>query len=151
MSLVDYASSDEDEAAEVGEEGEEETHHLKAPKEDVPEEYPLPRPLPRNQSELQSTQKTDIVSDQSEPSVLKLPDASQLFNSPTMSSHLVNGSDHSSRVAAAMAENASRKRESNGLASSCPRSKLPRGTLPHSRSVPDTGGGLLVPPQLSGR
>jgi hypothetical protein len=69
-----------------------------------------------------------------------------------MSSSLLTSSDHSSRVAAAMAENASRKRDSNGSASALlPRRKVPRGTLPHSRNVPDTVRGVLVPPQLSGR
>ena len=82
----------------------------------------------------------------SEPSVVKLPDASVLLNSTHVSSHLVSGGDHSSRVAAAMAEHESRKREPNGLTSALPRSKIPRGNMPHSRV-----GGLLVPPQLKGR
>ncbi|GFY92201.1 hypothetical protein Acr_08g0005970 [Actinidia rufa] len=90
-------------------------------------------------------------SDSSEPSVVKLPDASVLLNSTHVSSHLVSGGDHSSRVAAAMAEHESRKREPNGLTSALPRSKIPRGNLPHSRNIPDTVDGLLVPPQLKGR
>lgn len=64
---------------------------------------------------------------------------------------MFSGGDHSSRVAAAIAESASRKRESNEFVSSVPRSKVPRGNLPHSKNVPDTIGGMLVPPQLSGR
>lgn len=84
-------------------------------------------------------------------SVEKLPDASLLLNSPFVSSNLVSASDHSSRVAAALAENASRKRDSNGMASSTVRNKAPRGNLPHSKSVPETTSGLLVPPQISGR
>ena len=63
----------------------------------------------------------------------------------------MNTSDHSSRVAAALAENASRKRETNGMASSSVRSKVPRGNLPNTRNTPDTSGGMLVPPQISGR
>lgn len=63
----------------------------------------------------------------------------------------MNTSDHSSRVAAALAENVSRKRDSNGLASSALRSKVPRGNLPPSRNVPDTSGGMLLPPQIKGR
>lgn len=59
--------------------------------------------------------------------------------------------NYSSRVAAASAESASRKRESGSFVSPIPRSKVPRGNLPHSRIVPDTVGGMLVPPQLSGR
>lgn len=90
--------------------------------------------------------------DSSEQSIERLPDASLLLNSPAMSSSLFNSSDHSSRVAAAMAENATRKRDSNGSASALlPRRKVPRGTLPRSRNVPDTVSGVLVPPQLSGR
>lgn len=64
---------------------------------------------------------------------------------------VVTGTDHASRVAAAMAESSTRKRDSNGLTSTLPRSKLPKGNLPHSKNVLDTAGGLLVPPQLSGR
>lgn len=97
-----------------------------------------------------SNQQDESSFNQSEPSMLKLPDVSLLLNSPAMSSHLMN-SDHSSRVAAAMAENASRKRESNGLTSTNPRNKVPKGSLPHSKNLPDTAGGLLRPPQLGGR
>lgn len=90
-----------------------------------------------------------------QPSLEKLPDASELFNSTDFSSNnALSGStiDHSSIVATAVAQSASRKRDSIGsLPSSLPRSKVPKGTLPHSKNVPDTGGGLLVPPQLSGR
>ena len=50
-----------------------------------------------------------------------------------------------------MAGSGSRKRESNGSGFPQPRSKLPRSSLPHSRNVPDTLGGLLIPPQLHGR
>lgn len=63
----------------------------------------------------------------------------------------MNASDHSSRVAAAQAENASRKRDSNGKASSSNRSKVPRANPPRSRNIPETAAGMLVPPQLSGR
>ena len=85
----------------------------------------------------------------------KLPDASVLLNSPTVS--LMSGNDHASVVAAAMVESVSRKRDSKGMmglgssVSIPPRAKLPRATLPHSKSVPDTGSGTLVPPQLKGR
>ncbi|XP_057976803.1 uncharacterized protein LOC131163956 isoform X5 [Malania oleifera] len=97
-------------------------------------------------------QQPDSTLHSSMPSSLeKLPDASLLLNSPAISSSLASHSDHASRVAAAIAQSASRKRESNGLVSNFPLSKVPRGTLPHSRNVPDTEGGLLVPPQLRGR
>ncbi|PNX96023.1 hypothetical protein L195_g019223 [Trifolium pratense] len=87
----------------------------------------------------------------SSPLVEKLPDASFLLSSPTVTSSPMNASDHSSRVAAALAENASRKRDSNGKASSAIRSKVPRANPPHSKNIPETAGGMLVPPQLSGR
>ncbi|XP_030962063.1 uncharacterized protein LOC115983497 [Quercus lobata] len=142
MSLVDYASSSDDDVSAEEEEHEEE--------EDEPQQ--LPNPNPHNQiSGSSSNLQPESTVHSSEPSIERLPDASFLLNSPASLSNLMSSSDHSSRVAAAMAENASRKRDSNGLASSLPRNKVPRGTLPHSRNVPDTVGGVLVPPQLSGR
>ena len=87
------------------------------------------------------------------PSFVKLPDASELLNSADFSSSsLGGGTDHSSLVASAMAQSASRKRDSVGLSSSLPRSnKVPKGTLPQSKNASDTAGPMLVPPQLSGR
>lgn len=79
----------------------------------------------------------------------KLPDASLLLNSPLSSPQIVT--DHSSRVAAAMAENASRKRDSVESSSLYVRGKIPRGNLPNSKNIPDTSKGLLMPPQLHGR
>lgn len=96
-----------------------------------------------------SSKLMEIVSDQSPE--LTLPDASFLLNSPVVPSNQVNASDHSSRVAAAMAESAARKRDLNGSPAGYPRSKVPKGTLPHSKSVPETVGGRLLPPQLAGR
>ncbi|XVF24239.1 hypothetical protein REPUB_Repub13aG0110600 [Reevesia pubescens] len=95
------------------------------------------------------------LADQKPETFEKLPDASVLLNSPTVS--FVSGNDHASLVA--VAESASRKRDSKGMMgvgssgslAAPPRSKLPRATIPHSKSVPDTGGGALVPPQLRGR
>lgn len=145
MSLVDYASSsDEDEEAEPIQEQQLHSQVPLAPNPDPP--------LPQTQSSASaSDQQPEIASSSSVPSIEKLPDASFLLNSPAISSHLLSGYDHSSRVAAAMAESASRKREAKGFSSSLPRSKVPKGTLPHSRNVPDTVGGLLVPPQLKGK
>ncbi|XP_019056032.1 PREDICTED: uncharacterized protein LOC104613438 isoform X2 [Nelumbo nucifera] len=142
MSLVDYASSSEDEG-EAGEQGGED-NEKGSPPSSVPESH-------SQGLTSSSTEKPDNALHASTPSIEKLPDASLLLSSPTFSSHQIGGSDHSSRVAAAMAQSASRKRESNGPTSSYPRSKIPRGNLPHSRSVPDTIGGLLRPPQLNGR
>lgn len=104
-----------------------------------------------NRSVVSSYQQPESTAHSSAPSIEKLPDASMLLNSPVFSSNMFSGGDHSSRVAAAIAESASRKRESNEFVSSVPRSKVPRGNLPHSKNVPDTIGGMLVPPQLSGR
>ncbi|XP_011088134.1 uncharacterized protein LOC105169439 [Sesamum indicum] len=157
MSLVDYAaSSDEDEPQSPAREQEneqvkenpEERHRSGVPAPD--HEDPV-RARSRNSTNLQptSSKRTDIVSNQS--SELKLPDASFLLNSPVVSSNLLNASDHSSRVAAAMAESAARKRDLNGPSSTYPRSKVPKGTLPHSKNVPDTVDGRLLPPQLAGR
>ncbi|PON37974.1 hypothetical protein TorRG33x02_346200 [Trema orientale] len=141
MSLVDYTSSDEDDdvPAEPVEEN------------DNASRNPPPPPQPQNHSE--SSEKPESASSLPTPEIEKLPDASELLNSPDFSYNALSGTDHSSRVAAAMAQSASssRKRESIGVASSLPRSKVPKGTLPHSKNVPDTVRGLLVPPQLSGR
>lgn len=150
MSLVDYASSSDDDVPEpTEEESKEEEPQL--PQRDSPP--PPPPPPPRNQTKSGSSldQQPGKKPHSSLPSVEKLPDASFLLNSPAVSSNLINASDHSSRVAAALAENASRKRDSNEKASSAVRSKVPRGNLPHSRNFPDTSGGMLVPPQISGR
>jgi hypothetical protein len=146
MSLVDYASSSDDDVSEVAAEEEEEEH------QDEPEQLPNHNPPPQNQiSGSSSNQQPESAAHSAGAFIERLPDASLLLNSPAMLSDLMNSNSHTSRVAAAMAENASRKRDSNGLASSLPRNKVPRGTLPHSRNVPDTVGGVLVPPQLSGR
>lgn len=80
----------------------------------------------------------------------KLPDASLLLSTPSTSSTLSSANDHASRVAAARAESAVRKRD-HALSSAGPRNKVPRGNLPPLRNVPDTAGSMLVPPQLSGR
>lgn len=98
-----------------------------------------------------SYQHSNVASTLPPPSLKKLPDVSHLLASPPLPSNQMIGTNHSSRVAAAMAESASRKRESNGSAFPFPRSKLPRGQLLHSRNIPDTSGGQLIPPQLRGR
>ncbi|XP_042514173.1 transcriptional regulator Myc-A-like isoform X2 [Macadamia integrifolia] len=159
MSLVDYASSSEDNDAEIGEgeeeEEEEEEEEQRGGGREAKEleEEPLPSTVNfHNQRSISpSHQLPDSTTHLPAPSIEKLPDALLLLSSPALSSHQMSSTDHYSRVAAAMAESASRKREINGLASSYLRSKLPRGNLPHSKNVPDTVGGLLIPPQLSGR
>ncbi|KAI5311018.1 hypothetical protein L3X38_000395 [Prunus dulcis] len=143
MSLVDYASSDDDVSEEIRENKENEPAQ-------VPQDDPQPPTRPHTQSVVSSYQQPESTAHSSAPSIEKLPDASMLLNSPVFSSNMFSGVDHSSRVAAAIAESASRKRESNEFVSSVPRSKVPKGNLPHSKNVPDTIGGMLVPPQLSG-
>ncbi|KAH7528030.1 uncharacterized protein LOC107417804 [Ziziphus jujuba] len=148
MSLVDYTSSDEDD--DVPEDLPEKQENVSDQPPTPSPPPPLPNPLHKQKPSSESYQKPES-SHSKEPPIEKLPDASLLLNSPDFSSNMVSATDHSSLVAAAMAENASRKRDSKGLASSLPRSKVPKGSLPHSKNVPDTVGGMLVPPQLSGR
>ncbi|XVE90797.1 hypothetical protein DITRI_Ditri20bG0105500 [Diplodiscus trichospermus] len=144
MSLVDYASSSDDDVSDSEHEPPQQRHDAPAP---PPPRHPSPP----------KTLASGSSADQKPETLEKLPDASMLLNSPTVS--LTSGNDHASVVAAAMAESVSRKRDSNGmmgLGSSSgvplpPRAKLPRATLPHSKSFPDTEGGTLVPPQLRGR
>ncbi|TKY49636.1 glycerol-3-phosphate dehydrogenase [NAD(+)] 1, cytosolic [Spatholobus suberectus] len=146
MSLVDYASSSDDDVPEPTSTEEERN------KEEEPQPpKPSSPPRTKTKSGSSSDQQLENKPHSSPPSVEKLPDASLLLNAPTVSSNLMSTSDHFSRVAAAQAENASRKRDSNGMASSAVRSKVPRGNLPHSRNVTETAGGMLVPPQISGR
>lgn len=96
-----------------------------------------------------SSTQVETVSDES--SELKLPDASFLLNSPVVPSNLLHPTDHTSRVAAAMAEGAARKRDLQGSPATYPRSKVRKGTLPHPKNIPETVGGRLLPPQLAGR
>ncbi|CAJ1957986.1 unnamed protein product [Sphenostylis stenocarpa] len=139
MSLVDYASSSDEDVPEPTEQG------------CKKEEEPQPPPRSQTKSGSSSNQQLENKSHSSLPSVEKLPDASLLLDAPTVLSNLMSASDHFSRVSAAQAENASRKRDSNGMSSSSVRSKVPRGNLPHSRNVPETSAGMLLPPQISGR
>ncbi|KAH7570617.1 hypothetical protein ACOSP7_018907 [Xanthoceras sorbifolium] len=155
MSLVDYASSSSDDEVVLEAEAEQEQPQ-------IPEQKPSLPPINRRSvsaSSLSSNQRPESSAaavapslPPPPPSIEKLPDASLLLNSSAFSA--VTGTDHASLVAAAMAESATRKkRDSNGLASTLlPRSKVPKGgTLPHTKNVLDTAGGLLVPPQISGR
>nr|GMD69881.1 chloride channel protein 1 [Ipomoea batatas] len=157
MSLVDYASSDEEEDAELQEPLREknEQKEVKAAASQspaTPREDPPPSRIENKQAEPPSKKQALEFSHPSQPSELKLPDASFLLNSPSMPANLDRASDHSSRVAAAMAENATKKRDLSGPASSSyPRSKVPKGPLPHMKNFPDTVGGNLLPPQLAGR
>ncbi|XP_021611044.1 uncharacterized protein LOC110613932 isoform X2 [Manihot esculenta] len=149
MSLVDYASSSDDDVSEDREEkvvSEAETAPAEKPQNEPQLPNSFPTIPPNNQRPSES-----ISSPNPSPSCIeKLPDASLLLNSPSVSFSIGTGTDHASRVAVAMAESESRKR-AHGLPSTLPRSKVPKGSLPHTKMHPDTVGGILVPPQLSGR
>ncbi|KAL9660863.1 hypothetical protein QQ045_025682 [Rhodiola kirilowii] len=137
MSLVDYASDDG--------EGEEPQTISEAPKIE-----PRPNSTPLNQKvEQPARQHSPNATPSSRPTIEKLPDASLLLSSPNLSSHIFSSNNLSSRVTASLAENASRKRAANRSPPSSTQTKLPKGTLSHSRNV--SANGLLVPPQLSGR
>ncbi|XP_073158045.1 uncharacterized protein [Henckelia pumila] len=145
MSLVDYtSSSDEDETEKLQQRG------------GIPEKPPSmidasSRQELNRKAESSTTSQMKSVSKTSESSELKLPDASFLLNSTSVPSNGLCASDHSTRVAAAMARSAARKRELNMLPADNPHSKFPKRSLPHSKNVPDTLGGRLLPPQLVGR
>jgi len=141
MSLVDYASSSDDDIEENQHEQEVEQHGQSSTSQ------------PSNQSQTSSFhgKQSKAGENSSIDSMIELPDASELLRSLAAPANQI-GSDHSSRVATAMAASASRKRpETNGFVSLSPHRKLPRGNLPPSRVPPDTSGGLLIPPQLRGR
>ncbi|KAI3905616.1 hypothetical protein MKX01_036525 [Papaver californicum] len=150
MSLVDYASSSDDEDGNIRDKqhdgNDDVAEHGKSQSSVVFQAHH------HNQRSISSSHQPPESSSQSlARPIEKLPDASLLLDSAAFSSHQMSGNDHSSRVAAAMAESSSRKRESKGSASTNLRSKFPRGNLPNTKSFPDTVGGALVPPQLKGR
>ncbi|XP_009417943.2 uncharacterized protein LOC103998246 isoform X2 [Musa acuminata AAA Group] len=163
MSLVDYASSEEEEEEEEeeidlqekGEEKGKQQMESAAPSLSPPSTRPLPPliPLPnrQNQIPIAANQPSTVVPPLPPPSLEGLLDVSVLFATQSYQSSQMVGTDHSSRVAAALAETASRKRESDGSTFPQPSSKHSRGQLRRLRNVPNTKGGLLVPPQLSGR
>ncbi|XP_018445467.1 uncharacterized protein LOC108817309 isoform X2 [Raphanus sativus] len=135
MSLVDYDDSSDDDVLPAAAE------HMEALPQQ-PQQKQKPSPAPPNTRCIKEKGKSEELP--------QLPDALLLLESPRLSQ--VNGGDHASLFAAAMAESALRKRVFNGKSSSLPRrSKLARGNLPHSKNSPDTLGNVLVPPQLNGR
>ncbi|KAJ6414411.1 hypothetical protein OIU84_003414 [Salix udensis] len=153
MSLVDYASSSDDDDPDNIEEEDEKHHHQQElheeqePKPQIEAQAAKPQISQLSWASLPKP-KQQVAGPSPLPSISKLPDASKLLNSPEVGLS-GSGSDHASRVSAAMAENASRKRELN--VGSSRSGKVSRGNLVATRNVPDTGGGLLVPPQLKGR
>lgn len=156
MSLVDYASSDEEDDLQPSEPpsiaivaAEERDDSRRKQPSTFTSSPPSSSRDTAQSTRSSSNQQSEDVSPLLPAPIERLPDASLLLNSPILSQPV--GTDHSSRVAAAMAENASRKREANGSSSSNIRGKIPRGNLPHSKNIPDTGSGQLVPPQLRGR
>ncbi|XP_065023332.1 uncharacterized protein LOC135649148 isoform X1 [Musa acuminata AAA Group] len=168
---------EEEEAIDLQEKGEEkgkQQMESAAPSLSPPSTRPLPPSIPlpdrQNQCSLEigefhatrtkeNVQKIPIAANQPSnvvpplplPSLEGLLDVSVLFATQSYQSSQTVGTDHSSRVAAALAETASRKRESDGSTFPQPSSKHSRGQLRRLRNVPNTKGGLLVPPQLSGR
>uniref|UniRef100_A0A7C8Z0W8 Uncharacterized protein n=1 Tax=Opuntia streptacantha TaxID=393608 RepID=A0A7C8Z0W8_OPUST len=156
MSLVDYASSDEEDDIQPSQppstavaSEERIDHRRKQPSTSSSPPSSQDTALRSESTRSSSNQQSEDVSPLLPPPIEKLPDASLLLNSPILSEPV--GTDHCSRVSAALAENASRKREANGSSSSNIRGKIPRGNLTHSKNIPDTGSGQLVPPQLLGR
>ncbi|KAH9774314.1 hypothetical protein KPL71_013604 [Citrus sinensis] len=148
MSLVDYASSSDDDVSEAEEQEQKDEQSLNPNDQPQSSTY-QPSPPPQKSGSSTSNQRPETAAPLRPPAFEKLPDACVLLNSA--SKPVVSGTDHASRVAAAMAENATRKRDSNDVSSTLRRNKLPRGSLPNSKNVLDTAGGLLVPPQLNGR
>ncbi|URE27430.1 hypothetical protein MUK42_07334, partial [Musa troglodytarum] len=156
--LVDYASSEEEEIdlQEKGEEKGKQQMESAAPPLSPPSSRPLPPPLipllsRQNQIPIAANQPSNVVPTLPPPSLEGFLDVSVLLAARCYQSSQTVGTDHSSRVAAALAESASRKRESDGSTFPQPSSKHSRGQLRRLRNVPNTKGGLLVPPQLSGR
>lgn len=98
-----------------------------------------------------SRQQQEQARNSSQQTIQRLPDVSQLLDSPSFTPDQLNGGDHYSRVAAAMAARELKKRESNGSLPSLPQRKIARGNMPPQRIQPDTLGGRLLPPQISGR
>ncbi|KAK9058072.1 hypothetical protein SSX86_022912 [Deinandra increscens subsp. villosa] len=128
MSLVDYASSDEEDEPVGKEERRNKVNVVISHQKPLPEKTHLTNDLPS-----------------------RLPDASFLLNSPSLPSNTSGIYDHTSAVAAAMAQNASRKRDFKESTTSYPHGKVPRGNLLHPKNAPKIASGLLPPPQLSGR
>lgn len=162
MSLVDYASSSEEEDEkftgkrdgkrdEIGgdeEDGEKGGGREERILESAARVPPLD-PLPNQHLVMLSSHRG--VSSLPPSQIEKLPDASLLLSSSSFSPCQTAVADHASRVAVAIAARESQKRELTGTALAYPRRKLPRGSLLHSRNVPDTVGSQLIPPQLHGR
>ncbi|XP_047323145.1 uncharacterized protein LOC124926879 [Impatiens glandulifera] len=141
MSLVDYASSDDDDESELKDEGEE-MKDLKSvqDKPDFPKLHVHPPPKTQRFSSTTPKQSNP------EPSVVKLPDASMLMNSLDSPSYPANYPWVSAAV--------TRKRDASGFGSSSSslmHGKIPKATPVHSKSIPDTIRGQLVPPQVKGR
>ncbi|KAJ6392830.1 hypothetical protein OIU77_022333 [Salix suchowensis] len=135
MSLVDYASSSDEDVPDNIEEEEEQD-----PQEPKPQSEPQVAKPQNKQSSGLSLSRPQVAGPGPLPSISNLPDASMLLNTPTVGL-AGSGSDHESRVSAAMAENASRKRELNVRSSRS--GKVARGNLIANKNVPDTGGGLV--------
>ncbi|CAN1132496.1 hypothetical protein LINPERHAP2_LOCUS7063 [Linum perenne] len=150
MSLVDYASSSDDDDDLPEDVAAEQIRLLSQAAPEPQVQGPQPNPSPPPSKQMHGFSSNRLQESDPPPSTYeKLPDASLLLNSPSIS--VVRGSDHMSWVRPVVGETTSRKRDSTGLPSSSTHSKLPKGNLLHGKNVPDTASGMLVPPQLRGR
>ncbi|XP_047316368.1 uncharacterized protein LOC124920021 [Impatiens glandulifera] len=133
MSLVDYASSDDEEA---------EFKDLKTlkGKPDIAKVHVPPPPSLQKLRKFSSTQQLSTLF--SEPSVIRLPDASMLLNSLNSRSYPVSYNNHNRWVEASVA----RKRNASGFGSSSSSMHIKV-----SKTISDTIRGQLVPPQLKGK
>lgn len=158
MPLVEYDSSSSDEDNDVGDvcpplKGEalplEEAPKV-VPPPPAPSKTSIPHAKPHKRDPIALLRgQSEFTSNMPSPS-MALPDAALLLSYPSFSTHQIGGSDHSSRVAAAMAESASRKRAANGFVSQHPEVKHHKSS-PGSKIMSDVKASMLIPPQLRGR
>eukprot|EP00252_Welwitschia_mirabilis_P026152 TRINITY_DN8443_c0_g1_i1.p1 TRINITY_DN8443_c0_g1~~TRINITY_DN8443_c0_g1_i1.p1 ORF type:complete len:160 (+),score=28.84 TRINITY_DN8443_c0_g1_i1:237-716(+) len=130
MSLVDYASSSDDEEIENG--------------------GAKPSSQPSSGGTCVNSQAAEGKEDFSSTSEIKLPDASELLGS--LEGPNVFNCAHGNGQTAPVPASLSKKRTgTDGPKQIMPERKLPKGNLPSSKVPPDTISGRLIPPQLKGR
>ncbi|KAG0496963.1 hypothetical protein HPP92_001654 [Vanilla planifolia] len=158
MSLVDYASSSEDEEVDEAqrvecnkEEKDETEENIQMNESTATVASTAPPPVdPTRPSSFQSIKQIDGAMSSFVTPIRSLPNASVLLTSPSFSSEKFTDNYYSARLPTSL-KSTFQKRASNGSTFTHTPSKHPRCNLPHSRSIPDTGGGALIPPQLRGR
>ncbi|KAH7352902.1 hypothetical protein KP509_19G069300 [Ceratopteris richardii] len=141
MSLVAY-SSDEDDGDEEEEEEKRERGKGKLKEDTLTQPGRAASPLMSSASmENPTTQETFHRSDTNTVVMpVKLPDASQLFAS----------FNSGKGISAVNVSGASTKRSDQNICMGGPPRKIAKGNLVPSRTIPDTAGGALLPPQLRG-